>query len=80
MSPPSPQTTIPCKKALRAGSGLTHTCPAGGELIAGRALAAVVPGDVDALGVALAQVLATVAFVNVCREKTADRGGGFDRG
>lgn len=63
-----PRNFIPCHcndNFPKAGSGLTHARPAWGELVAGRALAAVVPGDVDALGIALAQVLATVAFVNV---------------
>lgn len=52
--------------ARLGADSLTHARAAGGELVARRALAAVVPGDVDALGVALAQVLAAVTLVNVC--------------
>ena len=44
---------------------LTHARSAGGELEAGRALAAVTAGNVDAVSVALAQVVPAVALVDI---------------
>lgn len=52
--------------------GLTHTGPVGRELEARRALAAVAARDVDAVGVALAQVVSAAALIDVYR------GGGGD--
>lgn len=54
------------------GVGLTHAGPVGRRLKSGRALAAVAARNVDAVGVALAQVVSAVAFIDVCaggREK-----------
>lgn len=48
--------------------GLTHAGPAGGQLEAWRALAAVAPWDVDTVGVALAQVVSAVTLVDIWRE------------
>lgn len=55
--------TIVCPPVRRAR--LTHTGPAGGQLEAWRALAAVAARNVDAVSVALAQVVPTVTFVNI---------------
>lgn len=46
---------------------LTYTGPVGGELEAGRTLAAVAAWAVDAVCVALAQVVAIAALVDVCK-------------
>lgn len=54
------------------GVGLTHAGLVERRLKAGRALAAVAARNVDAVGVALAQVVSAVAFIDVCaggREK-----------
>ena len=44
---------------------LTHARSAGGEFEAGRALATVAAGNVDAVSVALAQVVPAVALVDI---------------
>lgn len=52
--------------------GLTHTGPIGRQLKARGALAAVAAWNVDTVGIALAQVVPAVAFINICtggREK-----------
>lgn len=50
--------------------GLTEAGSAGRQLEAGRTLAAVAAGDVDAVSVVLAQVVAAVALVDICGEQT----------
>lgn len=46
-------------------AGLTHTGPAGRQLEAWRALAAVAARNVDTVSVALAQVVPAVTFINI---------------
>lgn len=58
--------------------GLTHAGPVGRQLKAGRALAAVAARNVDAVGVALAQVVAAVAFIDVCAGGRETKNGGED--
>lgn len=46
---------------------LTYTGPVGREFEAGCTLAAVAAGAVDAVCIALAQIVAVAALVNVCK-------------
>lgn len=48
---------------------LTEAGSAGRQLESGRTLAAVAAGDVDAVSVVLAQVVAAVALVDICGEQ-----------
>lgn len=49
---------------------LTQTCSTGGQLEAGRALAAETAGDVVADGVALTQIVPAVTLINILGKKT----------
>lgn len=44
----------------------THTSPTGGQFVAWRALATVTAWYVDTVGITLAQVVPTVALIDVC--------------
>lgn len=50
---------------IPAKARLTHTGPARGQFEAWRALAAVAAWNVDTVGVTLAQVVPTVALINI---------------
>lgn len=56
---------------MKPGAGLTEAGSAGRQLESSRTLAAVAAGDVDAVGVSLAQIVAAVALVDICGEQTA---------
>lgn len=53
-------------KQAASSSHLTHAGSARRQLVSSRAFAPVAAWDVDAVSIALAEVLSTAAFINVC--------------